>query len=130
MNLITVLIALGVEARFGHFDKYRNLVWFERYCNWLEVRLGGAAYWNGATGLLVTLFIPLVLLDSRFTWQQKSILYSALYFHFWFLVYSFGPRAEFSVNRYADALAVNDDKRLPGYPGTNPAGRYCRRSRQ
>ena len=109
MNLITVLIALGVEARFGHFDKYRNLVWFERYGNWLEVRLGGAAYWNGATGLLVTLFIPLVLLGLTVYLAAEIYFVLGFVLSFLVLVYSFGPALNSLVNRYADALAVNDD---------------------
>ena len=109
MNLITVLIALGVEARFGNFDKYRSLVWFERYGNWLEARLGTGAYWNGVIGLLVTLFIPLLLLGLIIYLAAKVHFVLGFVLSFLVLIYSFGPALNSLINRYADALATDDD---------------------
>ena len=80
MNLIMVLIALGVEARLGNFDRYRNLAWFEHYGNWLEARMGGLNFWNGVGGLLATLFIPLVLLGVLIYLAARSILCWGFYF--------------------------------------------------
>ena len=109
MKLIIVLIALGVEIQLGNFDKYRNLVWFERYVTWLETRLADFGFWNGAAGLLLTLFIPLVLLGV--------LVYLASYIHFVLgfllslpvLIYSFGPALSALVNRYMEALVGDDD---------------------
>ncbi len=109
MNLITVLIALGVEARFGNFDKYRSLAWFERYGNWLEARLGTGAYWNGVIGLLVTLFIPLLLLGLIIYLAAKVHFVLGFVLSFLVLIYSFGPALNSLINRYADALAADDD---------------------
>ena len=109
MNLITVLIALGVEARLGGFDKYRNLSWFVHYCNWLEARLAGAAFWHGPGGLLLTLFIPLVLLGVLVYLAGEISIALAFLLSFLALVYSFGPALGSLVEDYAEARG-NDDE--------------------
>ena len=108
MNLIMLLIALGVEARLGNFDRYRNLVWFERYGNWLEARLGAHGFWNGAAGLLITLFIPLVLLGIVIYLAGEVHFVLGFLVSFPILIYSFGPALSSLVNRYTDALSGND----------------------
>ena len=108
MNLIMLLIALGVEARLGNFDRYRNLVWFERYGNWLEARLGAHGFWNGATGLLITLFFPLVLLGILIYLAGEVHFVLGFLVSFPILIYSFGPALNSLVNRYTDALSGND----------------------
>ena len=108
MNLIMLLIALGVEARLGNFDRYRNLVWFERYGNWLEARLGARDFWNSAAGLLVTLFIPLVLLGIVIYLAGEVHFVLGFLISFPILIYSFGPALSSLVNRYTDALSSND----------------------
>ena len=108
MNLIMLLIALGVEARLGNFDRYRNLVWFERYGNWLEARLGAHGFWNGAAGLLITLFIPLVLLGILIYLAGEVHFVLGFLVSFPILIYSFGPALSSLVNRYTDALSSND----------------------
>ena len=108
MNLIMLLIALGVEARLGNFDRYRNLVWFERYGNWLEARLGAHGFWNGAAGLLITLFIPLVLLGILIYLAGEVHFVLGFLVSFPILIYSFGPALSSLVNRYTDALSGND----------------------
>ena len=109
MNLIMVLIALGVEARLGNFDRYRNLAWFERYGNWLEARLGGHGFWDGAGGIVATLLIPLALLGVLIYLAGKVHFVLGFLLSFPILIYSFGPALGSLVNRYADALGGNDD---------------------
>ena len=108
MNLIMVLIALGVEARLGNFDRYRNLAWFEHYGNWLEARMGGLNFWNGVGGLLATLFIPLVLLGVLIYLAGEIHFVLGFLLSLLILVYSFGPVVSSLVNRYTDALSGND----------------------
>lgn len=109
MNLIVVLIALGVEFRLGNFDRYRNLAWFERYASWLESRLAGHGFWNGAGGVLVTLLIPLVLLGVLVYLAGEIHFVVGFLLSLLVLVYSFGPALNSLVNRYADALGSDDD---------------------
>ena len=109
MNLIMVLIALGVEIRLGNFDRYRNLAWFEHYAAWLETRLGGFSFWNGAGGLLVTLSIPLVLLGVLVYLAGQLHFVLGFLLSLLVLIYSFGPALNTIVNSYVDALSGNDD---------------------
>lgn len=109
MNLITVLIALGVEARLGNFDRYRNLGWFMHYCDWLEARLAGAAPWNGPGGVLLTLALPLTLFGVMVYLAGNLNIILGFLLSFLALVYSFGPSPGALVNGYADALERNDD---------------------
>ena len=109
MNLITVLIALGVEARLGGFDKYRDLSWFAHYCDWLEARLAGAAFWHGAGGLLLTLFIPLALLGVLVYLAGEASVVLGFLLSFLALVYSFGPALGSLVDSYAEALGAGDE---------------------
>ena len=104
-----VLIALGVEVRLGNFDRYRNLAWFEQYATWLEARLGGHGFWNGAGGLLLTLFIPLVLLGVLVYLASEAHFILGFLLSLLVLIYSFGPALNSLVNRYTDALSGNDD---------------------
>ena len=109
MNLITVLIALGVEARLGGFDKYRDLSWFVHYCDWLEARLAGAAFWHGPGGLLLTLFIPLALLGVLVYLAGQASIVLGFLLSFLALVYSFGPALGSLVDSYAEALGGSDE---------------------
>ena len=109
MNLIMVLIALGVELRLGDFDRYRNLAWFERYAYWLESRLAGAGFWNGAGGVLVTLSIPLLLLGVLVYLAGEAHFLLGFILSLLVLIYSFGPALNSLVSRYADALSSDDD---------------------
>lgn len=109
MNLIMVLIALGVELRLGDFDRYRNLAWFERYTTWLESRLSGQGFWNGAAGVVITLVIPLGLLGVLVYLAGDAHFVLGFLLSLLILVYSFGPALNTLVNRYADALSSNDD---------------------
>lgn len=108
MNLIMVLIALGVEARLGDFDRYRNQAWFERYGTWLEARWAGSSFWNGPGGLLVTLFIPLVLLGVLVYLAGELHFTLGFLLSFLILIYSFGPPLGSLVTRYTDALEGDD----------------------
>ena len=131
MNLITVLIALGVEARLGSFDRYRDLSWFAHYCDWLEARLAGARLWNGPGGLLLTLFIPLALLGVLVYLAGALNIVLGFLLSFLALVYSFGPPLGSQVDSYVDALNSGDeaacreilDKILYGGPEEGAGGR-------
>ena len=109
MNLITVLIALGVEFRLGNFDRYRNLSWFVRYSDWLEARLSGTAFRHGPGGVLLTLFIPLALLGILVYLAGEVHFLLGFLLSFVVLVYSFGPALGALVEAYVDALG-NDDE--------------------
>ena len=109
MNLIMVLIALGVEMRLGDFDRYRNLAWFEHYANWLESRLSGAGFWNGAAGVLLTLSIPLLLLGVLVYLAGEVHFLLGFVLSLLVLIYSFGPALNSLVSRYTDALSSDDD---------------------
>ena len=131
MNLITVLIALGVETRLGGFDRYRNLSWFAHYCNWLESRLANARFWNGPGGLLLTLFIPLTLLGALVYLVGEINIVLGFLLSLLALVYSFGPPLGSQVDSYVDALGRGDgaacreilEKILYGDPEDGAAGR-------
>ena len=103
-----VLVALGVELRLGDFDRYRNLAWFEHYTTWLESRLTGYAFWNGAGGLLLTLSVPLLLLGALVYLAGEVHFLLAFLLSLLVLIYSFGPALNSLVNRYADALSSGD----------------------
>lgn len=109
MNLIMVLIALGVEARLGNFERFRNLSWFVHYCDWLETRLANTRFWNGPGGLLLTLFIPLALLGVVVYLAGVINILLGFLLSFLALVYSFGPPLGSLVDSYVDALASGDD---------------------
>ena len=109
MNLITVLIALGVETRLGGFDRYRDLSWFAVYCDWLESRLAGARFWDGPGGLLLTLFIPLALLGALVFLAGEINIVLGFLLSLLALVYSFGPPLGSQVDSYVDALGGGDD---------------------
>ena len=109
MNLIMVLIALGVEARLGNFERFRNLSWFVHYCDWLETRLANTRFWNGPGGLLLTLFIPLALLGVVVYLAGVINILLGFLLSFLALVYSFGPPLGSLVDGYVDALGSGDD---------------------
>ena len=109
MNLITVLIALGVEARLGVPDRYRNLSWLGHYCDWLETRLDKVSYWHGPVGLLFTLFIPLVLIGVLVYLAGKVSIALGFLLSFLVLIYSFGPALGSLVYNYTDALGSSDE---------------------
>lgn len=131
MNLIMVLIALGVEARLGNFERFRNLSWFLHYCDWLETRLANTRFWNGPGGLLLTLFIPLALLGVVVYLAGVINILLGFLLSFLALVYSFGPPMGSVVDSYVDALSAGDDaacseileKILYGGPGEGAADR-------
>ena len=131
MNLIMVLIALGVEARLGNFERFRNLSWFVHYCDWLETRLANTRFWNGPGGLLLTLFIPLALLGVVVYLAGVINILLGFLLSFLALVYSFGPPMGSVVDSYVDALSAGDDaacseileKILYGAPEEGAAGR-------
>ena len=109
MNLITVLIALGVEFWLGGFDRYRNLSWFVRYSDWLGGRLAGIAWWQGPCGLLLTLFIPLATLAALVYLADEVSFLLGFLLSFLVLVYSFGPALGARVDSYTAALGNADE---------------------
>ena len=108
MNLIMVLIALGVELRLGDFDRYRNLAWFEHYATWLEARLAGYGFWNGAGGVLATLLIPLLAIGAVVYFAGETHFLLGFLLSLLVLIYSFGPALNSLVNRLTDALNRDD----------------------
>ena len=109
MNLITVLIALGVEFRLGNFDRYRNLSWFVRYSDWLGDRLAGVRFWHGPGGVLLTLFLPLAALGLLVYLAGEALLLLGFLLSFVALVYSFGPALGELVDAFVAALDNEDE---------------------
>jgi len=62
MTLISILLGLALEYFLGALDHLRNRDWFEQYSHWLEKRCSSHAFWNGPSGVLLTLAPPLLLL--------------------------------------------------------------------
>ena len=109
MNLITVLIALGVEFRLGNFDRYRNLSWFVRYSDWLGDKLAGVRFWHGPGGVLLTLFLPLATLGLLVYLAGEALLLLGFLLSFVALVYSFGPALGELVDAFVAALDNEDE---------------------
>ncbi len=122
MNLITVLLALAVEAYLGGVHKQANLGWFARYHAWLGPRLRRTAFWDGAVGVLITLFIPLLLLGLVMYLLVRAHLLPAFVFALVVLIYSLGRNINSLLNDEMDRLIKPEEAGLPGLLDVLPDG--------
>jgi AmpE protein len=112
MKLIIVLAALALEHFFGALDRYRDLSWFDRYTLWLERECGGRRLWNGPAGLVLTLAIPLAVLNLL-AWALglysivPVLLLAAVVF-----VYTLGPDLNSRLDSYLESLQKGDENAI------------------
>ena len=114
MTLISILIGLGLEYFLGTLDRIRNFVWFEKYCNWLELRFNKLPAWDGPMGVLITLGIPLLVLAlianflGNITVVLSFILATVVF------IYSIGSDIHSLLSNYTEALAAGDEGSIEG----------------
>ncbi len=109
MNLISILIALGVEAFYRPVQELRRFNWFYRYSDSLYKRLEGQSWRDGPVGVI--LVVGSVVFG---VWLFDAMLGGvAAVFSFLFglavLIYTMGPRdlAE-EVKEFSDAIERGD----------------------
>ncbi|TAJ94337.1 MAG: hypothetical protein EPO31_09285 [Gammaproteobacteria bacterium] len=112
MTLISIVLGLALVSFMGPLDRFRDYSWFERYSDWLEMRCNRYAFWDGPTGVVLTLALPLALLLVLTGWLgEMSAMFPWLIAMVMF-VYSLGA----DPNRYFDSLlaivADNDEAGL------------------
>lgn len=109
MTLISILIGLGLEYYLGTLDQFRNYTWFDRYCAWLELKCSKYDFWSGSLGVLLTLFLPLLML-FLLGMALDAISVILLYiFIICVFVYSLGSSLNILLNNYIDAIENGDE---------------------
>ncbi len=121
MTLIILLCGLAMEYFLGVLDDVRQMVWFDRYSDWLENKLVQSSYWNSAGGIIMTLAGPLLLV-LLIDYGLKNIFFPLSYlFALAVLLNSIGPRfLDASLSAYVEALDAEDDVQARHY-----AGEFC-----
>jgi len=91
MTLIILLLGLALETFHDVFVKYRRFNWLFHVLHWLEKRLSRYRFWDGVSGVLLTLAGPLiVLLVIDYGLNELLVLLDFLFVTA-VLVYSLGP---------------------------------------
>lgn len=112
MTLIILLIGLLVEHFAGVSDDIRRLDWFNQYVHWLENRLAQYKIWNGATGIIITLSGPLLIILLIDYVLLSLFMPLSLLFALAILLYSLGPKyLHPQLDDYIDALEAGDEAR-------------------
>ncbi len=109
MTLISILLGLALEYFLGALDHIRNRDWFDGYMRWLEKRCSGQSLWDGPTGVLLTLALPLallVLIAHILAGVSPVLAYLMAVAVF---VYSLGPDFNTLINGYIHALEQGDE---------------------
>ena len=121
MTLIILLCGLAMEYFLGVLDDVRQMVWFDRYSDWLENKLVQSSYWNSAGGIIMTLAGPLLLV-LLIDYGLKNIFFPLSYlFALAVLLNSIGPKfLDASLSAYVEALDAEDDVQARHY-----AGEFC-----
>lgn len=121
MTLIILLCGLAMEYFLGVLDDVRQMVWFDRYSDWLENKLVQSSYWNSAGGIIMTLVGPLLLV-LLIDYGLKNIFFPLSYlFALAVLLNSIGPKfLDASLSAYVEALDAEDDVQARHY-----AGEFC-----
>lgn len=121
MTLIILLCGLAMEYFLGVLDDVRQMVWFDRYSDWLENKLVQSSYWNSAGGIIMTLAGPLLLV-LLIDYGLKNIFSPLSYlFALAVLLNSIGPKfLDASLSAYVEALDAEDDVQARHY-----AGEFC-----
>ncbi len=110
MTLISILAGLALEYFLGALDHIRNRDWFDQYRRWLETRCSDWSFWEGPTGLLLTLAVPLsaLLLVSHLLSNVSELLVFLL--SIVIFIYSLGPDFNTLFNGYVEALEKGDQE--------------------
>ena len=118
MTLIILLCGLALEYFLGALDDLRQLTWFSRYSDWLENKLVQSSYWNSATGVIMTLAGPLLLI-VLIDYGLSELFFPLSYvFALIILLNSFGPVfLDHSLDAYVEALDAEDDVQARHYAG-------------
>lgn len=109
MTLIIILIAIAVEQFIGVTAELRQLTWFENYTHWLENKIGPQKIWNGASGVIITLAGPLlVVVLFLFLLDSISLIFTFL-LSLIILIYSFDNNClNNELDEYTRALEEDD----------------------
>lgn len=108
MTLISLLLGLALEYFLGAMDHIRNRDWFDQYTRWLEKRCGSWSLWEGPTGVLLTMALPLILLLTIAHLLASLSIVLAYLLAIAVFVYSLGPDFNTLVNSYIHALEEGD----------------------
>src|SRR3990170_7593488 len=100
MTLISILLGLALVYFLGPLDRFRDFSWFEQYSQWLESRCNRIKLWDGPTGVVLTLALPLCLLLIVTSWLGSLSLIFPFIISIGVFVYSLGA----DPNRYFDSL--------------------------
>ena len=100
MTLISILLGLALVYFLGPLDRFRDFSWFEQYSQWLESRCNRIKLWDGPTGVVLTLALPLCLLLIVTSWLGSLSLIFPFIISIVVFVYSLGA----DPNRYFDSL--------------------------
>ncbi len=92
MTLLAIIITLGIERFYTVLDEYRNLEWFARWGNWIEEHRTLNTPRGGVFTSLLTLLVPLLLVQQLGEWMADGGWLPELLFSILVLVLSLGPR--------------------------------------
>ncbi len=92
MTLLAILITLGIERFYRNLDEYRELEWFSVWNRWVASHQSIQGEWVGAASALLTLFLPLLLVQQLSSWMASGGWLPELLFSVVVLVLSLGPR--------------------------------------
>lgn len=135
MTLVSILLAFALEYFLGALDRVRNFAWFDAWLRWLEGRCAGREFWNGATGVVLTLGVPLAVLAlvgnalAAINAAALFLLATAV------LIYSLGPDLNSRLDQYVGALQSGDENAqhdiesqllVPGVRGEDETERMVR----
>jgi len=109
MTLISILLGLALEYKLGALDHLRNRDWFDQYGRWLEARCSSYSFWDGPTGVLLTLALPLVLLLLIAHFLASTTTVFAWLLAIAVFIYSLGPDFNTLINAYVQSLENNDE---------------------
>lgn len=111
MTLIAILVTLVIERFLGHLEDLREPRWFLRYQAWLSERLGGAAMWDGAGGVVAVLG-PVIAAVAVAQGALGSVLLGlpGLVFAVLVLLYCLGPRnLDAQAEGFLEAMERDDE---------------------
>ncbi len=113
MTLIIILIAMLFEHFVGIADDIRRFGWFEQYVLWLENRYAHYKSWNGPTGVIASLILPLLLVILIDIILAKYFLPAGFLFALAILTYSLGPAyLDPILDDYINAIDNNDADKI------------------
>jgi len=109
MTLISILIGLGLEFFLGTLDRIRDYRWFDAWCGWLEKQLSGRGFWDGPVGILITVGLPLILLDLIAIGLRETSVIAFFIMATVVFLYSLGPNLNTLLDGYSAALESGNE---------------------